>query len=67
MGVRMVISVNRITDKDVANHFQVSKSTILKWTRDGIIEFYRLPSGHLRFEKDKINEFAKKYKMPEMK
>lgn len=62
----MVSKVIRITDRDVADHFQVSKSTVLKWAKDGIIEFYRLPSGHLRFEKDKVNKFATKYDMPLM-
>lgn len=62
----MVSKIDRITDRDVANHFQVSKSTVLSWVKKDMIGYYKLPSGHLRFEKDKVNEFASKYKMPLM-
>ncbi len=55
-----------ITSKDVANHFMVSKPTVLQWIKDGMLVAYKLPSGHYGFLKEEINRFAKRYTLPIM-
>lgn len=54
----------RITTKDISEHFQVSKSTVIEWVKSKKLVGYELPSGHLRFTLDEVNKFAKKYGMP---
>jgi predicted site-specific integrase-resolvase len=62
----MTVKIERITNKDISNHFQVSKSTVRVWVKQDKIVGYKLPSGHLRFTLEEVNKFANKYKMPEM-
>jgi len=48
----------------VAMYCQVSKSTVLKWIKDGELQAFRLPSGHYRVDKEDFRGFLKRYNMP---
>ena len=50
--------------RDVAVYCQVSKSTVLKWIKDGKLQAFKLPSGHYRIGKDDFRSFLERYKMP---
>ena len=49
---------------DVAVYCQVSKSTVLKWIKDGKMEAFKLPSGHYRVDKQDFRSFLERYSMP---
>ena len=53
-----------LTPKVVAEYCQVSKSTALKWIRDGKLQAFRLPSGHYRIDKEDFRDFLERYGMP---
>jgi len=48
----------------VAEYCQISKSTALKWIRDGKLQAFRLPSGHYRIDKEDFRDFLERYGMP---
>jgi len=53
-----------LTPRVVAEYCQVSKSTALKWIRDGKLQAFRLPSGHYRIDKEDFRDFLERYGMP---
>ena len=53
-----------LTIKVVAEYCQVSKSTVLKWIKDGKLQTFRLPSGHYRIDKEDFRAFLERYGMP---
>jgi excisionase family DNA binding protein len=53
-----------ISPKVVARYCQVSKSTVLKWIKDGLLQAFRLPSGHYRIDKEDFRDFLERYDMP---
>jgi len=55
---------NRLTAKGVGMYCQVSKSTVLKWIKDGKLQAFRLPSGHYRIGKEDFRDFLERYNMP---
>lgn len=48
----------------VAEYCQVSKSTVLKWIKDGKLQAFKLPSGHYRIDKEDFRDFLERYDMP---
>lgn len=48
----------------VAEYCQVSKSTVLKWIKDGKLQAFRLPSGHYRIDKEDFRDFLEQYDIP---
>ena len=40
----------KVTVKQLANHWNVSEKTIRQWVQKGILPHYRLPGGGLRFD-----------------
>lgn len=48
----------------VAEYCQVSKSTVLKWIKDGKLQAFRLPSGHYRIDKEDFRDFLERWDMP---
>ena len=44
-----------LTSKQAARLLGVSKTTVLRWTDDGILRVIRLPSGHRRYQYAEIN------------
>jgi len=50
---------NLITSSKLARHLCVSKSTINRMVKLGKLPFYRLPSGHRRFDLDEIKKIFK--------
>ena len=50
--------------RDVAVYCQVSKSTVLKWIKDGKLEAFNLPSGHFRVDRGDFRSFLEQYGMP---
>jgi excisionase family DNA binding protein len=64
MAKQKKITKRRITSKDIAAYFQVSKSTVLQWIKERGLIAFPLPSGHNRFEKQDVIDFAVKWGMP---
>lgn len=56
--------IEPLTPIVVARYCQVSKSTVLKWIKDGILQAFRLPSGHYRIDKEDFRGFLERYDMP---
>ena len=54
----------RLTSRDIANHCQVSKSTVLEWIKSDKLKAFRLPSGHYRIDKKDFKDFLVKWDMP---
>ena len=54
----------RLTSRDIANYCQVSKSTVLEWTKIKELKAFRLPSGHYRIDKQDFKDFLVKWDMP---
>lgn len=54
----------RLTAEKIASHFQVCHTTVLSWVKNGKLHAHRLPSGHLRFTKEDVNEFARRFHQP---
>ena len=52
-----------LTPMVVAEYCQISKSTALKWIRDGKLQAFRLPSGHYRIDKEDFRDFLERYGM----
>ncbi len=53
-----------LTLKFVGEYCQVSKSTVLKWIKDGKLQAFRLPSGHYRVDREDFRAFLERYNMP---
>ena len=53
-----------ITISVVSEYCQVSKSTVLKWIKDGKLRAYRLPSGHYRIDREDFRAFLENYNIP---
>ena len=53
-----------LTPRVAAMYCQVSKSTVLKWVKDGKLQAFRLPSGHYRIEKEDFRDFLERYDIP---
>jgi excisionase family DNA binding protein len=43
-----------LTVTEVADWFDVSTKTVVRWTRNGKLPFVRLPGGRLRYVADEI-------------
>jgi len=54
----------RLSPRVIAMYCQVSKSTALKWIKDGKLQAFRLPSGHYRIDKEDFRDFLERYGMP---
>ena len=54
----------RLSLRIIAMYCQVSKSTALKWIKDGKLQAFRLPSGHYRIDKEDFRDFLERYGMP---
>jgi excisionase family DNA binding protein len=54
----------RLTSRDIAAYCQVSKCTVLEWTRSERLKAFRLPSGHYRIDKKDFKDFLEKFNMP---
>ena len=50
--------------RDAAVYCQVSKSTVLKWIKDGKLKAFRLPGGHYRIDRQDFRSFLERYNMP---
>ncbi|MDA1272274.1 MAG: helix-turn-helix domain-containing protein [Chloroflexi bacterium] len=46
-----------MTVKQVANHLGVSPDTVRRWSDQGLLNGYRLPSGHRRFHERDVADF----------
>ncbi|PIW39534.1 MAG: hypothetical protein COW22_05685 [Chloroflexi bacterium CG15_BIG_FIL_POST_REV_8_21_14_020_46_15] len=53
-----------LTPMVVAEYCQISKSTALKWIRDGKLQAFRLPSGHYRIDKEDFRDFLERWDIP---
>jgi excisionase family DNA binding protein len=53
-----------LTPKLVAIYCHVTKSTALKWIKNGKLQAFRLPSGHYRIDKSDFKQFLETYNMP---
>lgn len=49
------------TTEDLSKMFQVSKSTIKRWTEEGKLHCFRTPGGHRKFNQSSIQEFIVRY------
>lgn len=48
---------NLLTAREVAERLAVSTETVLRWTRNGILPAFRLPSGALRYEEPALTNW----------
>ena len=53
-----------LTPMVVAEYCQVSKSTTLKWIKNGKLQAFRLPSGHYRIDKEDFRDFLERWDIP---
>jgi excisionase family DNA binding protein len=49
-----------LTSHEVAKLLQVNASSVVKWTKDGILPTYRTPGGHRRVLVSDLREFVVK-------
>ncbi len=47
-----------LTSNEAAKYLGVSRSSLTKWTRDGVINVGSTAGGHYRYNVEKLNEFA---------
>jgi len=48
----------------IASYCLVSRSTVLRWIKDGKLSSLRLPGGHYRVTVEDFRDFLKRYNMP---
>jgi excisionase family DNA binding protein len=48
----------------IADYCQVSKTTVMRWIKDGILQSFRLPSGHYRVDREDFRGFLERYGIP---
>jgi len=48
------VTLNLLTARQVADRLGVTSHTVLRWTREGKLPGFRLPSGALRYEAQDI-------------
>jgi excisionase family DNA binding protein len=53
-----------LTVKVAAEYCQVSKSTVLKWIKDGKLQAFKLPGGHYRIDREDFRDFLERWDMP---
>jgi len=53
-----------ITTGTVAKYCGVSKVTVLRWIKNGILTAFKIPGGHNRIHQDEFNVFAAKHNIP---
>ena len=49
--------MNVLTEKQVATRLQVSTRTLQRWRRDGLIPFYLLPGGQVRYNEETVSNW----------
>jgi len=50
--------------REVAEALAVSRSTVLRWTREGVLPGFRLPSGALRYREDDLAAWIERRATP---
>ena len=53
-----------LTTSAVARQCGVSKVTVLRWIKKGVLTAFRLPGGQNRINRDDFYDFAAKYSIP---
>ena len=53
----------RYKTKDLCEMFNVTRETISNWVQEGKVKACKTAGGHLRFEKNRINDFAAECKL----
>ncbi|MFC1937272.1 helix-turn-helix domain-containing protein [Chloroflexota bacterium] len=53
-----------LTVKGVADYCMVSRITVRRWIRDGMLSATRLPSGHYRISIADFRDFLGRHDMP---
>ena len=53
-----------LTPREVGEHLGVSTSTVLRWTREGKLPGFRLPSGQIRYSEDALEEWLASASIP---
>ena len=53
-----------ITTGFVASYCGVSKTTVLRWIKNGRLSAFRLPEGHYRMQRERFAEFLARHSMP---
>jgi excisionase family DNA binding protein len=53
-----------LSSSNIARYCQVSRSTVLKWIKDGKLQAFKLPGGHYRVDREDFREFLKRYNIP---
>ncbi len=53
-----------LTTGVIAKYCGVSKVTVLRWIKQGVLTAFKIPGGHNRIHRDDFNVFAAKYSIP---
>lgn len=48
-----------LTSGDVAGIFGVTTTTVKRWADAGLLEFFRTPGGHYRFQPDEVERLKR--------
>lgn len=57
MGELLTQMGELLTAQQLADHLGHEPWTILKWTREGVLPGFRLPSGQLRYRMDEVESW----------
>ncbi len=60
---RKLAGQTSITVDSIAGYCMVSRSTVRRWIREGMLSAMKLPSGHFRVSIADFMEFLKRYDM----
>ena len=55
---------NQYTSTDVAEMLEVDAKSIHNWVEKGKLSSFRTPGNHLRFRREHILDFVKRYNYP---
>jgi len=61
---RKLAGQTSITVDSIAGYCMVSRSTVRRWIREGMLSAMKLPSGHFRVSIADFMEFLKRFNMP---
>ena len=47
---------------DLERELSVSRATVYRWCKKGVIEYFKLPSGHIRIPKKEVERLKCEFK-----
>jgi excisionase family DNA binding protein len=64
---RLDMNTQVLTVRSTAEFLRVSSDTVRRWADKGVLQSYRLPSGHRRFDPNAVERFREELLKPAVK